>query len=137
VSRPGEDWLVAVYEPDRPPTFVGPVAVKAGEARLVTVECPEPGSLSGTVPSWPVGWGGELWVVAFAKTGYSAEARVGSDGRFRFPKLPPGEYGLKVGHDALIDEDLASVKDIWVRAVRVTVSAGKETTKVELQVPEK
>ena len=37
--------------------------------------------------------------------GFAFETRIGSDGQFTLDHLPPGEYGLKVGHDAYWDTD--------------------------------
>ena len=57
-----------------------------------------------------------------------------------------GEYGLKVGHDGFHDpdvpRDLNGPKEFWElkpepwkRATLVTVSAGRETSDVELELP--
>ena len=66
--------------------------------------------------------------------------------RFFFGDLPPGEYGLKVGHDAYTDTEVPRGTDIpkeayetladpWKRATVVTVEAGHETSDVELELP--
>ena len=44
--------------------------------------------------------------MAFSKTAVQAEARVGPGGEFTLPSLPPGEYGLKAGHDAYDDAEV-------------------------------
>jgi hypothetical protein len=142
VPDPTAECTVAVFEPNRPPTFLPPVKLTAGEVKKLAVVGEEPGSVVGSVPSWPVGWDGHLWAVAFTAGGYVAEVPVGADGRFRFPALPPGEYGLKVGHDGFRDADVpaspvAPPGDPWARAVKVRVSAGKTTEGIELRVPEK
>ena len=48
----------------------------------------------------PPGWEGHVWVVAFSQTAVREEVRIARDGTFTLPPLPPGEYGLKAGHDA-------------------------------------
>ena len=77
-----------------------------------------------------------------------AETRISRDGEFCFKMLPPGEYGLKVGHDAYKDSEVphplspeewknASEKkaDPWQRAKVVNVTTGRETKDVELELP--
>jgi hypothetical protein len=95
----------------------------------------------------PEAWEGHVWVVAFTKTGIRAETRVDPQGKFAFHRLPPGEYGLKVGHDAYEDsevprgDNVPSVEwdkpaDPWRRAKVVTVVAGQDFGEVELELPE-
>lgn len=153
------DWYLAYEEPGRPPTIVGPFEVKLNEAKVVDVACADPGTVAGRVKAVPPGWEGELWVVAFARTGHRAEARVRPDGTFELA-LPPGDYGLKVGHDAFHDketrveqpkkkpgekwtkeEDDAFKKAWnaparpWDRAKVVAVEAGRAVAGVELELP--
>jgi hypothetical protein len=60
--------------------------------------------------------------------------------------LPPGRYGLKVGHDAYRDSEVPHHPDIppgarkvaaepWNRAVVVEVTAGEERSGIELELP--
>jgi hypothetical protein len=95
-----DDWYVAAEEPGQPLTLVGPIEVKLNEKKHLDIACTEGGSIRGRVTNVPSGWEGNLWAVAFTKTAIQAEARVNTSGEFSFPHLPPGEYGLKVGHDA-------------------------------------
>jgi RNA polymerase sigma factor (sigma-70 family) len=155
----GKSWYVAAEVPGEPPTVVGPVAVGLNELKRVDVACTTAGSLSGRVKSTPAGLEGYLCVVAFTRAGFRAEAPV-VRGRFTLPALPPGEYGLKVGHDAFVDaetqvpladvrrelteaEKVALIKawnapaEPWKRAKVVRVEAGKETAGIELELPEK
>lgn len=144
-----KDWYVAVYELGRPPTIVGPLALPLGKATPVAVAATEPGRLSGKVSERPVKWDGYLWVVAYSKNGYRSEARVGDDGTFHFPALPPGEYGLKVGHDLFTDEEIMAEEpqppawkiqppaDPWKRAKLATVESGKSTTVDSLTLPDR
>ena len=53
----------------------------------------------------PAEWAGSLWAVAFNHAGLRTETRLNPDGAFQFRQLPPGEYGLKVGHDAFMEND--------------------------------
>lgn len=126
----------------RPPTIVGPLALPLGKATPVAVAATEPGRLSGKVSERPVKWDGYLWVVAYSKNGYRSEARVGDDGTFHFPALPPGEYGLKVGHDLFTDEEIMAEEpqppaDPWKRAKLATVEPGKSTTVDSLTLPDR
>lgn len=140
--RPGEDYTVGVFEANRPPVFLSGVAVKAGQATRVKLTAGEPGAVAGSVGSWPAGWGPHLRVVAFDRLGFTFEAAVAGDGTFRFTALPPGEYGLKAGHDAYNDSDrparaLGPAGDPWARAVRVRVKPGEAAGRIELEVTEK
>jgi hypothetical protein len=155
----GKSWYVVAETPGQPPTVVGPLAVGLNEVKTVDVACTTAGSVSGRVKSTPAGLEGHLWVVAFTKTGFRTEAPV-VEGCFTLPALPPGAYGLKVGHDAFVDAEtqvpLADVKreltkaeqvalvkawnapaEPWKRARVVRVEEGKETAGVELELPEK
>jgi hypothetical protein len=89
-----------------------------------------------------------VWVVAFSKTAVREEARVAPDGTFALPPLPPGEYGLKAGHDAYEDAEVypgllvrdhpeaaKEPADPWKQARVVTVKAGQETSGVEVEFP--
>src|SRR5262249_17653826 len=109
----GKSWYVVAQTPDQLPTVVGPLALGLNELKTVDVARTTAGSVSGRVKSTPAGLEGHLWVVAFTKTGFRAEAPV-FQGHFTLPALPPGEYGLKVGHDAFVDAEtrvpLADVK---------------------------
>src|SRR5262249_34677208 len=105
IPSPDKQWYLAIEEPGRPPTVVGPWTVKGDERKTLDAACTAGGSVRGRVQAVPKELAGQLWVVAFTKFGYSAEARVQADGRFRLCDLPPGEYGLKVGHDAYSDSD--------------------------------
>jgi hypothetical protein len=154
----GKAWYVVVEEPGQPPTLAGPVAVGLNERRTLDVACADGGSVTGRVKAVARGFEGQLWAVAFSDAGYRAEARVRSDGSFRFVALLPGEYGLKVGHNAYVDTE-TQVKwpdtgrkwtkeeseafqnawdapaEPWKRARRVRVEAGREAGPVELELP--
>lgn len=141
------EWFVAVYEPNRPPGIVGPLPVPIGQPTPVTIDIPLPGSLAGKVIDFPVKYEGEGWVVAFSKvSGYRAEARIGRDGTYAFPALPPGEYGLKVGHAKFPDPDildeapkdgrLQPPADPWKRATLAVVRAGEKTVVKDLTYTE-
>ena len=106
VPFPSETWYVVVEEPGHPLTQVGPIAVALNEKQTLDIACTEGGRIRGRVKDVPPGWEGHLWVVAFSKTAVREEARVAPDGTFSLPPLPPGEYGLKVGHDAYEDAEV-------------------------------
>jgi hypothetical protein len=84
--------------------------------------------------------------VAFTDTALQAETRVLSDGTFSLRQLPPGRYGLKVGHDAYRDSEIpdrsnhspeawGATPEPWKRAVVVEVTAGEERSGIELELP--
>ncbi len=140
-----KDWYVALHEPNRAPSIHGPLTLSREKPTPFTAT--EPGRLTGKVPDRPEKLEGYLWVVAFSKNGHRAEARIGSNGTFSFPSLPPGEYGLKVGHDLYVDEEVTAEEpqapgwkiqppaDPWKRAKIVAVASGKTTTVDDLTLP--
>jgi hypothetical protein len=86
--------------------------------------------------------------VAFNKTAICKDVRVGRDGTFRTTQLPPGEFGLKVGHDAyhdseiywgMDDKELEEAHkrkiDPMKRATVVNIQSGREIEGVELELP--
>jgi RNA polymerase sigma factor (sigma-70 family) len=144
----GEGWYVVAEEPGYPLTQVGPITIAQNEKKTLDIACTEGGRIRGLVKGVPAGWEGNVWVVAFSKTAVREEARVSADGTFALPLLPPGEYGLKAGHDAYEDAEVypgSSARDHpeaakepadpWKRAKVVTVKAGEETAGVEVEFP--
>ena len=106
------------------------------------------GRIRGRVKDIPAGWEGHVWVVAFSKTAVQAEVRVEPGGQFTLPSLPPGEYGLKAGHDAYDDaevypgklaiehpESFKETADPWKCAKLVTVKPGGDSDMVEVEFP--
>jgi len=141
-----EAWYLMAEEPGQTMTQVGPLPVALDEHKKLDIACVEGGSISGEIRGVPKDWAGQLWVVAFTKTGIRTEARIGSDGRFNFTQLPPGEYGLKVGHDAYQDSEVPKgpvipkdygqkLADPWKRATVVHVEAGGVVSGVSLELP--
>jgi hypothetical protein len=152
-------WYLKVEEPGQTPTIVGPLQVNLNERKSQDIACTEGGALSGRIKAVPAGLDNQLWVVAFTKSGYRAETRVLADRTFHFPTLPPGEYGLKVGHDAYDDSETQvhlplypnreltkeeneafnkawnAPADPWKRATVVRVDARREKRGVELELP--
>jgi hypothetical protein len=118
----------------------------AGEKRSLDIACVDGGTINGTVTNRPAPWSDHLWIVAFTDTGVRAETRVKPDGTFSFRQLPPGRYGLKVGHDTFHDSEVAhgpvseeawnTVSDPWKRATAVELSPGQESPGIELQLPQ-
>jgi hypothetical protein len=137
-------WYLIVEEPGQPPTQLGPVPIREDAEQTLDIACIEGGSIRGRVTNVPAGWAGHLWVVAFTENSLRAEARIDGDGRFSLANLAPGEYGLKVGHDAYGDADVPrvfptlplSTVDPWTRARKVTVHPGREIEGIELVLPE-
>ena len=144
-----EAWYVVAEEAGHPLTQVGPIAIGLNEKKSLDIACIEGGGIRGRVKNAPRDWEGHLWVVAFSKTAIREESRAAPDGTFAFPALPPGEYGLKVGHDAYDDpevypgslmvdhpEAFKENADPWKRAKIVSVRAGQTTEGVEVELPQ-
>ena len=131
-----ETWYVVVEEPGHALTQVGPISIALKEQKTLNITCTQGGRIRGRVTGIPAEWEGHVWVVAFSKTAVRTEARVEPTGQFTLPPLPPGEYGLKAGHDAYEDaevypgklatehpESFQEIADPWRRARIVTVRA--------------
>jgi hypothetical protein len=142
-------WYVVVEEPGQPLAQVGPIAIALKQHTTLEIVCTEGGRIRGRVKGTPAGWEGHVWVVAFSKTAVRAEARASRDGTFELPALPPGEYGLKAGHDAYEDADvypgrlfqshpeaLREVANPWKRAKVVKVEAGRTLDDAEVELPQ-
>ncbi len=143
-----ERWYIVVEEAYQALTQVGPFPIELNESRTLDITCTEGGRIRGVIRGLPELWRGQAWVVAFGKTGVRAEVQAGPDGSFALPPLPPGEYGLKAGHDAYTDSeipqgDLASIPksawerdaDPWKNAQCVQIEPGRDVDKVELEFP--
>jgi hypothetical protein len=143
-------WYVVVDEPGQAITQVGPFRIHANEEKKLDIACTEGGGIRGRVENVPDAWKGQLWVVAFSPTAVRAETRADAEGNFSFKQLPPGKYGLKVGHDAYEDSEVprdkdwknipkdawTRIADPWKRATMVTVEAGRESDGVKLKLPQ-
>jgi hypothetical protein len=150
VPSQGPGYFVVVEEPGHAPTQIGPLTIKVNETRKLDVACVEGGAIAGRVSNVPAEWQGNLWAVAFNRSGVRADVQVDLDGTFRFENLPPGRYGLKVGHDAYRDSEVPrpnefkdipasawkTIADPWKRATTVTVESGKTADDVTLELPE-
>lgn len=135
--KPGS-WFLSFEQPGRASTVVGPIELKKGErTRGIDVAAVEGGAIEGRAENVPPAMAGLVWVVAFDGRITRREARVAADGTFRLENLPPGRYGLKVGHDAYKDphipalkggeydpEDFRKKAEPWQGAVSVTVEPG-------------
>ena len=143
-----ETWYVVAEEPGQPVTQVGPIAMALNQNRTVDIACTPGGRIRGRVEGVPPGWEGHVWVVAFSRTAVREEVRVARDGTFTLPPLPPGEYGLKAGHDAYDDpevypgrlmrehpEAFKETADPWKRAKVVKVEAGRDSEGVVVDFP--
>jgi uncharacterized GH25 family protein len=149
VRLQGFGYYVVVDEPGHAITQVGPLRIAANETKHIDIECVAGGAIAGRVNNVPAAWRGNLWAIAFTGSGVRAETRVAADGAFTFERLPPGRYGLKVGHDGYQDADvpghegLASVpadawgkiSDPWRHSVRVKLASGQTVDGVELELP--
>ena len=143
-----ETWYVVAEEPGRPVTQVGPIPMALNQTRTVDIACTPGGRIRGRVEGVPPGWEGHVWVVAFSRTAVRDEVRVARDGTFTLPPLPPGEYGLKAGHDAYDDPEVypgalrrehpevfKEKADPWRRAKVLTVEAACDSAGVVVDFP--
>lgn len=142
------DWDLIIVEPHQAPTRVA-VAIGLNESKRVDVTCGEGGTITGRVANVPAGCEGQLWVVAFDRTLFRFEARVGRDGTFRLEHLPPGEFGLKVGHEGYQDPEVPrlnqgrkyppgtfnKVAEPFATAVLATVQPAMVSDGVVLELP--
>ena len=147
VPYQSDDWLIEAEVPDGPITQICNVSVPPNENRKLDINIVHGGGISGRVDDIPMQWKDETWVVAFARTGLRFEALVGADGTFTFGQLPPGEYGLKAGHDAFLDAErpapmladddpaYGSPGEPWKRAKIVIVEPDRTTRNVRLELP--
>ncbi len=149
VREVDDNYYVMAEEPGHAPTHIGPVAVSSRQEKKLDISCVKGGSIAGTVKNVPKGWEGHLWIVAFTKTGVHADTRVNPDGTYRLDSLPPGEYGVKVGHDAYLDGEVPrrgtkawteeawkKMPQPWKNARAVRVEAGRLSADVKLELPQ-
>jgi hypothetical protein len=145
--KPGP-WYLAYEEPGKASTVVGPVTLKKGAAQAVDIAVTPGATIEGKVEHIPYGMAGAAWVVLYDDGVVDREVRVAPDGTFRLEGLPPGRYGLKVGHDGYEDpHSLMSMKvedfqiyrefifgpaEPWLGAVVVEVKAGQASRGVVL-----
>jgi hypothetical protein len=142
--RKEDRWYVVVEEPDQAPTIRGPFEMKMNQIRKLDIELAPGGSIAGQVRGIPADAAGQWWVVAFDRGVWRSETRICKDGNFRLDRLPAGEFGLKVGHDAFHDGDnpehpseseTKTFSDPWHGAHLVTLRPGQAVTNVVLEVP--
>jgi len=151
---PGK-YFLTIYLPGEAPTITDVVSLGSGEWKQFDINTRPPGSIAGSVKDIPAEAKGYLWVVAFNKTGYRAETSVDNKGAFHFRALPPGDYGLKVGHDGMRDHDAEvpfpqnpdqkkfeeykkkadAPSNPWLRAKEVKVESLQAVKDLVLEVP--
>jgi len=148
---PGRWYVMAETPPPQgTPTIAGPLTTAAKEDRTLDIACIEGGSIHGRIRNVAPDLLPQLWVVAFDQGIFKTEVRVNADGSFTIPQLPPGEYGLKVGHDGYEEPELPwgrfrnrpdkdklfdTLATPWKGAVVVNVQPEKSTEDVELDLP--
>ncbi|MSQ95109.1 MAG: carboxypeptidase regulatory-like domain-containing protein [Gemmataceae bacterium] len=146
VPMEDDNWYVVAEEAGHAPTQIGPIAIALRQEKKLDIACVKGGSIAGNIKNVPKGWEEHLWVVAFTKTGVRADTRVNPDGTYRLNKLPPGEYGVKVGHDAYLDAEVPRGKALpkeaweklaepWKNARVVRVQADRLSDDVKLELP--
>lgn len=143
-------WYVMAETPQGTPAIAGPLTTRAKEDRTLDIVCTEGGTIRGRIGNVAPDVLPLLWVVAFDQGIFKTEVRVSADGTFTIADLPPGEYGLKVGHDGYREPDLPwgrfrqradmdklfnTLATPWNDAKVVHVAAGKTTERVELGLP--
>ncbi len=138
-----DDWYLLVETPQRIVAVHGPIALAKGESKTVEVATRTGGEVRGRATN-SSSVNTPLWAVLFSNVGIQYETPVKDDGSFAFKDVYPGDYGLKVGCDSILDSEVPtrSVKNMplktrltsslkpgapWKRATRVTVEEGKVT----------
>jgi hypothetical protein len=143
------NWYVVVESPSRAPTIRGPLKIELNENQTLDIECNDGGTIAGRVRNLPDNLRGHLWVVAFNRNIYKTEVRVANDGTFQLDLLPPGEYGLKVGHEGYEDPELpwgdmhftpkSAYKTLptpWKSATIVKVEPDATASVIRLELPQ-
>jgi hypothetical protein len=74
--------------------------LRPGGQRELDVAMRAGGAIRGRVTGVPEAMHGRLFVVAFDQFLVRMETRIAADDSFSLTDLPPGTYGLRVGHDA-------------------------------------
>jgi uncharacterized GH25 family protein len=143
-------WYVMAETSQGTPAIAGPLTTAAKEDRTLDIACIEGGTIHGRIRNVAPELLSQLWVVAFDQGIFKTEVRVDADGTFTIPQLPPGEYGLKVGHDGYEEPKLPwgsvmhrpdkdklfdTLATPWKGAVVVNVQPEKSTEDVELDLP--
>ena len=115
--------------------------------REVSIQMEAPASICGTVSNVSPGLEGQMWVVAFNRTGLLYEVLSEKDGRFQFHGLASGTSGLKAGHDGMRDPDVPEIDDHgdpigfphdaksrpWDNAVTIAVRSGETIDHIEIR----
>ncbi|MBL7038953.1 MAG: carboxypeptidase regulatory-like domain-containing protein [Pirellulaceae bacterium] len=131
------NWYVLVETPDRIVALHGPIDVAKGETQQVEIETRACGRVEGVVSN-ASSVDVPLWVVLFSGLGIQYEVPIQSNGRFELTNVFPGDYGLKVGCDSILDSDLGDFpyrdrpdeesfrlmkrpSNPWKRAVKISV----------------
>lgn len=145
VADPGDYYVVA-----RPlhgaPTSSQPVLMRADEEQTCDLNLQPGGTIRGRVIGVAPEIAERLSVVAFGHTPFRRAAPVDRNGEFVLDDVPPGEIGLKVGHEGYLDADVPrypwpnndvwkASAEPWKRAVSVTVIANQDAGRIELEYP--
>ncbi|HEY1784864.1 MAG TPA: carboxypeptidase-like regulatory domain-containing protein [Pirellulales bacterium] len=144
VADPGEYYVTA-----RPlagaPAASPALAIGSGADLTCDLDLPVGGTIRGRVKDVSPDCAERLWVVAFARRPYCAAVPVDRDGRFVVAEVPPGEIGLKVGHEGYLDSDVPrapfaedawqQIAEPWKRATLIDAGANQEIGGIELEYP--
>ncbi|HEY1784863.1 MAG TPA: carboxypeptidase-like regulatory domain-containing protein [Pirellulales bacterium] len=145
VADPGE-YYVTARSLHGAPAISPALSVRANEPLPCDLDLPTGGTIRGRVKGVSPEQAERLWVVAFGHAPFRSSATIEPDGRFILRDVPPGEIGLKVGHDGHLDADVPRYPAIpketwdtagepWKRAVRVMVGKDQEVRGIDLEYP--
>ncbi len=141
-----ENWHLLVETPARIVALEGPLKIQQGKTKQLELSTQASGKVRGQV-SHISDAKGPLWAVLFSRTGLQYETRVGTDGRFEFQNVYPGNYGLKAACESVRDSEIPALPNPtddeftieksyevhevpsrpFRRATRITVNAGQTT----------
>lgn len=95
---PAARALLVIAVPGRAP-HVQKLSLAVGARPMLDIALQPGAAIRGRVTGVPEAMRGRLFVVAFDQYVVRRDVRIAVDGSFAVTNLPPGSYGLRVGHD--------------------------------------
>ncbi len=148
VRYQADDWYLLAETPQGVVAVEGPIKIEKGQQKSVDLIGKQLGSLQGNVIN-PSAATDPLYAILFSDLGVIYEARVKADGSFKFDNVYPGVYGLKVGHNKVVDTEVPDFRELnvsrremfdqshkpfqpWARARHVEIGDGPNVDQVSV-----